>query len=165
MERCCRTQKPYQHANLYPDPNSTYWFAIMEMPAGSVLMLPGRYPHGAVHAALRRCHSRGLRRPYRRNLRHLDSRGCLVPPPRVHVRTSRADRRSHRAFGSSVIDRPVGRGFSHAQSPESATSLRAFGRSRSPVLSRCARRRRTALRSLGMRVGWPGGGGVAAQRG
>jgi hypothetical protein len=38
--------KPYQHANLYPDPNSTYWFAIMEMPAGSVLTLRGRYPHG-----------------------------------------------------------------------------------------------------------------------
>jgi LuxR family maltose regulon positive regulatory protein len=38
--------KPYQHANLYPDPNATYWFAIMEMPAGSVLTLRGRYPHG-----------------------------------------------------------------------------------------------------------------------
>jgi hypothetical protein len=38
--------KPYQHANLYPDPNSTYWFAIMEMPAGSLLTLKGRFPHG-----------------------------------------------------------------------------------------------------------------------
>ncbi len=38
--------KPYQHANLYPDPNSTYWFAIMEMPEGSVLTLRGRFPHG-----------------------------------------------------------------------------------------------------------------------
>lgn len=38
--------KPYQHANLYPDPNSTYWFAILEMPEGSVLTLRGRFPHG-----------------------------------------------------------------------------------------------------------------------
>jgi hypothetical protein len=38
--------KPYQHANLYPDPNSTYFFAIMEMPAGSVLTLRGRFTHG-----------------------------------------------------------------------------------------------------------------------
>ena len=37
--------KPYQHANLYPDPNSSYWFAIMEMPAGSVLTIKGRYPY------------------------------------------------------------------------------------------------------------------------
>ena len=37
--------KPYQHANLYPDPNSSYWFAIMEMPAGSVLTIRGRYPY------------------------------------------------------------------------------------------------------------------------
>jgi hypothetical protein len=37
--------KPYQHANLYPDPNSTYWFAIMEMPAGSVLTISAQYPH------------------------------------------------------------------------------------------------------------------------
>lgn len=38
--------KPYQHANLFPDPNSTYWFAILEMPEGSVLTLRGRYPFG-----------------------------------------------------------------------------------------------------------------------
>jgi hypothetical protein len=37
--------KPYQHANLYPDPNSTYWFAIMEMPEGSLLTLKGQFPH------------------------------------------------------------------------------------------------------------------------
>jgi hypothetical protein len=37
--------KPYQHANLYPDPNSTYWFAFLEMPEGSVLNLRGRFPH------------------------------------------------------------------------------------------------------------------------
>ena len=30
--------KPYQHANLYPDPNSSYWFAFLEMPEGSVLL-------------------------------------------------------------------------------------------------------------------------------
>ena len=38
--------KPYQHANLYPDPNSSYWFAFLEMPAGSVLNIRGRYPYG-----------------------------------------------------------------------------------------------------------------------
>ena len=38
--------KPYQHANLYPDPNSSYWFAILEMPEGSVLTLRGRFPYG-----------------------------------------------------------------------------------------------------------------------
>jgi hypothetical protein len=38
--------KPYQHANLYPDPNSSYWFAFVEMPEGSVLTLKGKYPHG-----------------------------------------------------------------------------------------------------------------------
>ena len=37
--------KPYQHANLYPDPNSSYWFAFVEMPAGSVLNIRGQYPH------------------------------------------------------------------------------------------------------------------------
>ena len=37
--------KPYQHANLYPDPNSSYWFAFVEMPEGSVLIIRGRYPH------------------------------------------------------------------------------------------------------------------------
>ncbi len=38
--------KPYQHANLYPDPNSSYWFSFLEMPAGSVLAIRGRYTHG-----------------------------------------------------------------------------------------------------------------------
>src|SRR5215831_9690699 len=33
--------KPYQHANLYPD-----WLAFLEMPAGSVLTIRGRYPYG-----------------------------------------------------------------------------------------------------------------------
>ena len=38
--------KPYQHANLYPDPNSSYWFGFLEMPKGSVLNIRGRYPYG-----------------------------------------------------------------------------------------------------------------------
>src|SRR5215471_18293265 len=38
--------KPYQHANLYPDPDSSCWFAFLEMPAGSVLNIRGRYPYG-----------------------------------------------------------------------------------------------------------------------
>ena len=37
--------KPYQHANLYPDPNSSYWFAFVELPEGSALTIRGRYPH------------------------------------------------------------------------------------------------------------------------
>jgi hypothetical protein len=37
--------KPYQHANLYPDPNSSYWFAFVEMPEGSVLNIRSQYPH------------------------------------------------------------------------------------------------------------------------
>jgi hypothetical protein len=37
--------KPYQHANLYPDPNSSYWFAFLEMPEGSVLDIRCRFPH------------------------------------------------------------------------------------------------------------------------
>ena len=37
--------KPYQHANLYPDPNSSYWFSFLEMPEGSVLELRGNFPH------------------------------------------------------------------------------------------------------------------------
>lgn len=37
--------KPYQHANLYPDPNSSYWFAFLEMPEGSVLDIKGQFPH------------------------------------------------------------------------------------------------------------------------
>ena len=36
--------KPYQIANLYPDPNSSYWFAFLKMPPGSVLHIRGRYP-------------------------------------------------------------------------------------------------------------------------
>jgi hypothetical protein len=38
--------KPWQRANLYPDPNSSYWFAVLEMPADSVLTLRGRFAHG-----------------------------------------------------------------------------------------------------------------------
>ena len=37
--------KPYQHANLYPDPNSSYWFAFLKMPEGSVLNIKGEFPH------------------------------------------------------------------------------------------------------------------------
>ena len=37
--------KPYQHANLYPDPNSSYWFAFLAMPEGSVLHIRGEFPH------------------------------------------------------------------------------------------------------------------------
>jgi hypothetical protein len=37
--------KPYQHANLYPDQQATYWFAILEMEPGTVLTLSGRYPY------------------------------------------------------------------------------------------------------------------------
>ena len=37
--------KPWQHANLYPDPNSTYWFTVLAMPPGSVLTLHGQFPH------------------------------------------------------------------------------------------------------------------------
>ena len=33
--------KPYQIANLYPDPNSSYWLAFLDMPEGSVLELRG----------------------------------------------------------------------------------------------------------------------------
>lgn len=35
--------KPWQHANLYPDPNSTYWFTVLAMPEGSVLTLRGQF--------------------------------------------------------------------------------------------------------------------------
>ena len=37
--------KPWQHANLYPDPNSTYWFTVMKMPEGSVLTIKGQFAH------------------------------------------------------------------------------------------------------------------------
>lgn len=37
--------KPWQHANLYPDPNSTYWFTVLEMPADSVLTVRGQFAH------------------------------------------------------------------------------------------------------------------------
>ncbi|MGA9373105.1 MAG: hypothetical protein WBV53_14740 [Solirubrobacterales bacterium] len=37
--------KPWQHANLYPDPNSTYWFTVMKMPEGSVLTIKGQFTH------------------------------------------------------------------------------------------------------------------------
>ena len=37
--------KPWQHANLYPDPNSTYWFTVLKMPEGSVLTLKGKFAH------------------------------------------------------------------------------------------------------------------------
>jgi len=38
--------KPYQHANLYPDQNSSYWMATLQLPSGSTLVLRGRYPYG-----------------------------------------------------------------------------------------------------------------------
>lgn len=38
--------KPYQIANLYPDPNSSYWLAFLKMPAGSVLHIRNQYVHG-----------------------------------------------------------------------------------------------------------------------
>ena len=38
--------KPYQHANLYPDQNSSYWIATVQLPRGSTLVLRGRYPYG-----------------------------------------------------------------------------------------------------------------------
>src|SRR5215471_2250552 len=38
--------RPYQHANLCPDPNSSCWVAFLEMPEGSVLNIRGRYPYG-----------------------------------------------------------------------------------------------------------------------
>lgn len=37
--------KPYQIANLYPDPNSSYWVLMVEMPEGSVLDIRNEYPH------------------------------------------------------------------------------------------------------------------------
>ena len=37
--------KPWQHANLYPDPNSTYWFTMIEMPEDSVLTFRGKFTH------------------------------------------------------------------------------------------------------------------------
>ena len=37
--------KPYQVANLYPDPNSSYWIGQFHLPEGSTLVLKGRFPH------------------------------------------------------------------------------------------------------------------------
>lgn len=37
--------KPYQYANLYPDPNSTYFFCQLDMPEGSEFTIRGQYPH------------------------------------------------------------------------------------------------------------------------
>jgi hypothetical protein len=36
--------KPYQIANLYPDPNSSYWIGQFQLPAGATLILHGRFP-------------------------------------------------------------------------------------------------------------------------
>jgi hypothetical protein len=37
--------KPYQIANLYPDPNSSYWIGQFALPEGATLILKGRFPH------------------------------------------------------------------------------------------------------------------------
>jgi hypothetical protein len=37
--------KPYQIANLYPDQNSSYWIAFLDLPPGSVMTLRGRFPY------------------------------------------------------------------------------------------------------------------------
>ena len=37
--------KPYQIANLYPDQNSSYWIAGLELPRGGTLVIRGRYPY------------------------------------------------------------------------------------------------------------------------
>ena len=37
--------KPYQIANLYPDPSASYWMAFLEMPKGSELVFKGRFPY------------------------------------------------------------------------------------------------------------------------
>ena len=37
--------KPYQIANLYPDQNSSYWIATIQLPPVSALVLRGRYPY------------------------------------------------------------------------------------------------------------------------
>lgn len=37
--------KPYQIANLYPDPNSSYWIAQFRLPEGATLLLKGRFPY------------------------------------------------------------------------------------------------------------------------
>ena len=36
--------KPYQIANLYPDPNSSYWIGQFHLPTGATLIINGRYP-------------------------------------------------------------------------------------------------------------------------
>ena len=37
--------KPYQIANLYPDPNASYWIGQFQLPEGATLILKGRFPH------------------------------------------------------------------------------------------------------------------------
>ena len=37
--------KPYQHANLYPDRNASYWFGLAKLPKGTELTLRGKYPY------------------------------------------------------------------------------------------------------------------------
>ena len=52
--------KPYQKANLYPDPNSGYWFAFFEMPGAAARTIPRDREHrGERRASTSRCWSRG----------------------------------------------------------------------------------------------------------
>jgi hypothetical protein len=37
--------KPYQIANLYPDPNSSYWIGQFQLPEGATLIIKGRFPY------------------------------------------------------------------------------------------------------------------------
>ena len=37
--------KPYQIANLYPDPNSSYWIAQFKLPKDATLIIKGRFPY------------------------------------------------------------------------------------------------------------------------
>ena len=37
--------KLYQIANLYPDQNSSYWLATIQLPPGGTLIFRGRYPY------------------------------------------------------------------------------------------------------------------------
>ena len=41
----CRTPRPYQDPNLWPDKRPTYFFGQLVMPAGSSLTIHGRFPH------------------------------------------------------------------------------------------------------------------------
>ena len=43
--------KPYQIANLYPDPNSSYWIAQLHLPAGATVLFKGhcRYTEFALY--------------------------------------------------------------------------------------------------------------------